>query len=212
MEGERPGEVVVAEALRELARAELGARYWVWGYSMGARLALRMARRFPEEIAGVVLIGATPGIADSIEREARREEDQRLGEWIEAHGVEAFRERWSAVPLISTQKRMPAKFREAMMERKLENTSSGLRWALATLGQGVMGSQWEGLGEVTLPVLLVVGEEDEKYRRIAERMKTAMLGATVEVVEGAGHAPHLEQPGAFCEGVSRWMGEELASS
>ena len=46
-----------------------------------------------------------------------------------------------------------------------------------------------------MPVTLVVGERDEKFRAIAERMAERLPRAEVVVVPGAGHAAQLEQPG-----------------
>ena len=50
-----------------------------------------------------------------------------------------------------------------------------------------------------MPVELIVGERDGKFRAIAERMAAAIPAARLHVVDGAGHAVHLEQPGALAE-------------
>ena len=50
-----------------------------------------------------------------------------------------------------------------------------------------------------MPVELVVGERDEKFRAIAERMAERLPDARLHVVEGAGHAVHLERPDAVAE-------------
>ncbi len=49
----------------------------------------------------------------------------------------------------------------------------------------------------------MVGERDEKFRAIAERMAAALPSARVRVVEGAGHAVHLEVPDALVELLAR---------
>jgi 2-succinyl-6-hydroxy-2,4-cyclohexadiene-1-carboxylate synthase len=56
---------------------------------------------------------------------------------------------------------------------------------------------WDRLGELTLPVTLVVGERDEKFRAIAARMAERLPDARLAVVPGAGHAAHLEAPEAL---------------
>jgi pimeloyl-ACP methyl ester carboxylesterase len=55
---------------------------------------------------------------------------------------------------------------------------------------------WDRLGAVGMPVALVVGERDEKFGAIAAEMAAALPDAQVVVVPGAGHAVHLEAPGA----------------
>jgi pimeloyl-ACP methyl ester carboxylesterase len=53
---------------------------------------------------------------------------------------------------------------------------------------------WDRLGELAMPVGLVVGERDAKFRAIAGRMAPAIPDCRVDVVDGAGHAAQLEQP------------------
>ena len=53
---------------------------------------------------------------------------------------------------------------------------------------------WDRLGELAMPVTLVVGERDAKFRAIAGRMSGAIGDCHVVVVDGAGHAVQLEQP------------------
>ena len=60
------------------------------GYSMGGRIALYTALALPGLVERLVLVGASPGIADAAEREARRRADAALADRIEAIGVEAF--------------------------------------------------------------------------------------------------------------------------
>jgi pimeloyl-ACP methyl ester carboxylesterase len=62
-----------------------------------------------------------------------------------------------------------------------------------------MAPLWDRLGELAMPVTLVVGERDDKFRAIAEQMAGKIPGAGVVVVPGAGHAVHLEAPGAVAE-------------
>ena len=50
-----------------------------------------------------------------------------------------------------------------------------------------------------MPVELVVGERDEKFRAIAERMEAALPDARLHVVAGAGHAVQLEAPDAVAD-------------
>jgi steroid delta-isomerase-like uncharacterized protein len=51
-----------------------------------------------------------------------------------------------------------------------------------------------------MPVRLVVGERDVKFRAIAEEMAHTILRAEVTVVPIAGRAVHLEEPEAMAEG------------
>jgi 2-succinyl-6-hydroxy-2,4-cyclohexadiene-1-carboxylate synthase len=60
------------------------------GYSYGARVALHFALAHAPRVRGLVLLGATRGIEDPSERDARRRRDEELADRIEAMGTEAF--------------------------------------------------------------------------------------------------------------------------
>jgi 2-succinyl-6-hydroxy-2,4-cyclohexadiene-1-carboxylate synthase len=139
----------------------------------------------------LVLVGASPGIADAAEREERRRADAALADRIEAIGVAAFAKEWGAQELFAGQDERVA---AAAHADRLRNTAHGLADALRGLGTGVMPSLWDRLGELAMPVTLVVGERDAKFRAIAGRMAPAIRDCRVVVVDGAGHAAQLEQP------------------
>ncbi len=167
-----------------------GFRSTFVGYSQGGRLCLQLALDRPEMVQRLVLVSASPGIADGAERAARREADERLAQEIERDGVDAFLERWLAQPLFATLPRE----RSGIDERKARNTVEHLTYQLRVLGQGVQPSNWDRLGELRMPVLLIAGELDTKYVDLAQRMAERIADVRVAIVPGAGHACHLEQP------------------
>jgi 2-succinyl-6-hydroxy-2,4-cyclohexadiene-1-carboxylate synthase len=191
------------DACTAYVRALAPARFTLAGYSMGGRIALHAALQLrPERL---VLIGASPGIADPAEREARRAADEALADRIEAIGVEAFAAEWGAQPLFAGQ---PPRVAAAANADRLRNTPHGLAGALRGLGTGRMEPLWERLPELTMPVTLLAGERDEKFRAIAERMGERLPDARLVVVPDAGHAAHLEQP----EAVAYQLGSPSSSA
>ena len=58
-----------------------------------------------------------------------------------------------------------------------------------------------------MPVLVLVGADDHKYRDIARNMQRAIGdNAEVSVVAQAGHTAHLEQPQRVARQVLEWLG------
>jgi 2-succinyl-6-hydroxy-2,4-cyclohexadiene-1-carboxylate synthase len=162
------------------------------GYSLGGRLCLRLALDRPDLVRALILIGGSPGIADAAGRAERRAADERLARRIERDGVAAFLDDWLAGPLFAT---LPAE--AAGREQRLANTAEGLASALRRLGTGAQEPLWDRLGELRPPALLVAGERDPKFTGIAKQMAAAIgPAAQVVLVEGAGHAAHLERPAA----------------
>jgi 2-succinyl-6-hydroxy-2,4-cyclohexadiene-1-carboxylate synthase len=172
--------------------ADAPGRFAVAGYSMGGRLALRVALAHPERIERLVLVGTTPGIADDVERAARRQADDNLASELEnGLDIERFAHRWAKQPIFKGQ---PPEVAAAAHEDRLRNEPAGLAAALRGLGQGAAEPLWARLGELRMPVTVIAGERDGTYAKLAERMVTRVPGARALIVPGAGHAVHLEAP------------------
>lgn len=183
-----------AQGLGVIALArEVGARVLV-GYSYGGRLALTALLQAPEVFSAAILVGATPGLADRAERDARARADDERARRIEELGAPAFLERWQATPLIRTQARIAAPDRERMARERRAHTADGLAGALRGAGTGRQAPLWERLSQLTLPILLLTGEEDSKFCAIAQGMLERLPRAAHVQVAGAGHCAHLEQP------------------
>jgi 2-succinyl-6-hydroxy-2,4-cyclohexadiene-1-carboxylate synthase len=177
------------------------------GYSMGGRLCLQLAVTRPELVRRLVLVSATAGIEDAAERARRREGDEDLAASIERDGVDAFLTRWLALPLFATLPPDAA----GLADRK-RNTTAGLASSLRLAGTGAQDPLWDRLGLLPMPVLLVTGERDAKFVGIAERMSRSIPNATMQVIGGAGHAVHLEQPEAFASALEAWLAALAAES
>src|SRR4051812_9410580 len=85
--GQATDRVASFDACTAYVRALAPERFTLAGYSMGGRVALHAALTLREQIDRLVLIGASPGLADPAERAARRAADEALAARIEAIGV-----------------------------------------------------------------------------------------------------------------------------
>jgi 2-succinyl-6-hydroxy-2,4-cyclohexadiene-1-carboxylate synthase len=170
-----------------------GERFTLVGYSMGGRIALHaaLAGSLAERVQRLVLIGASPGIADAASRAERFAADEALAAEIEGMGIEEFAARWAATPVLSGQ---PAEVAAAAHSDRLRSRPGALAGALRGLGTGALAPVWDRLGGLRVPVTLVVGERDQKFREIAVAMAGLLPEVGVVVVPGAGHAVHLEAP------------------
>jgi len=175
------------------AVAATGGRATYVGYSMGGRVALRLALDHPDLVERLVLVGATAGLDNPAERAARREADEALAGRIEADGVEPFLAGWLAQPLFAGLTPAP----DDLAARRA-NTAAGLAASLRLSGTGTMDPPWwDRLGGLAAPTTIVVGEHDAKFRALGQRLADAIgPRATVEIVAGTGHACHLQDPAA----------------
>lgn len=171
------------------------------GYSMGGRMALHLALDQPELVERLVLIGATAGIEDPDERARRRAADDALAAHLEAVGVTRFVDEWLAQPLFASLS--PA---AACRAERLTNSVDGLASSLRSVGTGTQEPLWDRLGSLAMPVLVVAGGDDTKFRALGQRL-VADIGPNAElaVIDGAGHSAHLEQPDAVADLLVSWL-------
>ncbi len=192
-----------------LDRRELGAAH-VLGYSMGGRAALALAAWHPERVRSLVLVGASAGLEEASEREARRRADEALADRIERDGVPAFVDAWMALPLFASQARLGAEALAAARAQRLDNRAHGLAGSLRGMGTGAQPPLHAALPSLAVPVLLAHGAEDAKFAAIAEALATRLPDARVVGVPDAGHACHLEAPAAFLASVRAFLQEQDA--
>lgn len=181
--------------------ADQGGEATYLGYSMGARFCLHLALGNPELVRGLVLLGATAGIEDPDERAARRAQDLRTAAALRAKGLEAFLDDWLDQPLFAG---LPPE--GAFRAERLANTVEGLTASLEQAGTGSQDPSWHKLHRLEMPVLVMAGADDRKFAALAVRLRDEIgPNATLALVEGAGHAAHLEQPERFLALVQPWL-------
>lgn len=176
------------------------------GYSMGGRIALYLAVHYPHRVRKLILESTSPGLETETERQARIQSDESLAERIEREGVEAFVDYWEQIPLFASQANLPPEIRTRLRAQRLDNNPTGLATSLREMGTGVQPSLWGELDRVSMPVLLLAGEQDTKFTAIAHRMYSLLSQAQIEIIKHAGHTPHLEQPDVFQKHVIEFLG------
>lgn len=175
------------------------------GYSMGGRAALSYAVRYPETVSKLILESCTPGLLSSEERKKRQQSDKELAEMISEKGIPHFVQHWEEIPLFASQKELPEAIQNRERSKRLKNNAAGLSNSLLGMGTGSQTPVWTGLSSLHIPVLLICGERDEKFCRLAEEMKGLLPLSTYIKMKDAGHAVHVEQPQIFGKIVNEFV-------
>lgn len=166
----------------------------VLGYSMGGRLALHWALANPGKFRQLILVGASPGLATEAERTERTYADAAVAKYLRTGGLPTFYKYWHNQPFFRTLLALPTPQLEPILSRRHQNDPEGLALSLEHVGTGRLPSLWERLRELNGPVDLVTGEHDPKFTELARRIGERLPKARLSVIEGCGHAVHLERP------------------
>ncbi|UTT44504.1 alpha/beta fold hydrolase [Exiguobacterium aurantiacum] len=162
----------------------------VVGYSLGGRIGMTLAA-CDHRVAHFIGISTTPGL-DAAERRQRRLQDEKLAEFIEQEGLEAFVNRWERLPLWHQTDEM----RAALRPERLAQHPTALADSLRSIGTGSMPSLWSCLDRLPRTDL-IVGEHDVKFQQIARNMQLIRPDIEIHEISDASHAPHIENAQQF---------------
>jgi 3-oxoadipate enol-lactonase len=189
-----------ADDIAGLVRTVVGAPVVLGGLSMGGYAAFAVMRRTPALVRGLILAD-TRATADSLEGRAARKAMLTLLEREGPHGV----------ALDMMPKLLGATTREqnpdaAETVRRLIKRQSlhGIRDAIVRMMDRPDSTPL--LAEITVPTLVVVGDEDVLTPPAdSEAIAAALPNASLVRIAGAGHLSNLEQPRAFAASVESFL-------
>lgn len=184
----------VVDALAEALHGLGISKAHLVGYSMGGRIALRLAVLQALGLESLVLVGASAGLATVQDRMSRMRADAELAERLVDEGMEAFLERWMAQPLFDTMRALEPTLLATLNAGRSQQDPRGLAASLRTMGTGSQPYLMEALADLSVPTLLVVGELDAKFRRLAEAMRLSLPQGRLEIVRDCGHSVPFERP------------------
>jgi pimeloyl-ACP methyl ester carboxylesterase len=172
------------------------ARAHLVGVSMGAASTLQYALKEPERVLSATLVGIGSGSDDAATFRANAEANAKL---LESGGMAALAAQMNESP---TRRRLkdknPGEFRRfneqllAMSPLGHASTSHGVQGRRPTLY--VHEKRLAGL---RVPVLVVVGDEDEPCRKPSDFLERVLPDARLRVFPRTGHCVNLENPDEF---------------
>ncbi len=179
------------------------------GYSMGGRLALYLTIHFPHRFTKVVLESASPGLKTQEEQLLRIARDIQLAKELEMKNFRVFLNNWYKQPIFSSLKKYD-NF-DIILARRLKNKPSELAKSLRNLSTGIQPSLWKNIKDNQIPLLLLVGEYDEKFKLINQEMAAISKGVELKVIRNSGHNIHWENVRCFIEEIGKFYGKYITS-
>lgn len=170
------------------------ARTSVCGLSLGALVALELARSHPTAIDRLVLSAGFVSIPEEHQAAA-----QVSAQAIKGLDAQAFTEQ----VLNGLVRDVPEPYREQALE-EIGGLTPGDVANILVLDFDARG--W--IGDLTMPALVLCGEEDEVNLPLSRELADRLPNAIFEVLPGAGHVANLDAPAAFTNAVRRFLTHE----
>lgn len=187
-----PKEFETAEQVRELRsvidRLQL-PEFFLYGYSMGGRLALQYALEYPTSINGLVLESTHCGISDPKTQKTRIDADEKRAQKIE-HDFEDFLSSWTSLSLFQGNADSTSDYPIIMKQQDPSLMATSLRG----FGAGIMPAVRDQLSTLHFPVGLIAGKKDQKYVEKMSEMAQLCQHSELETIDNAAHRVHVDQP------------------
>ncbi|NKQ26233.1 alpha/beta fold hydrolase [Streptomyces galbus] len=186
-----------AEDVEELLDTLGVDRFVLAGLSMGGQIALECYGRFGDRVRGLVLADTSAAPETGAGKAARAAmADRLLAEGLRGYADEVLEK--MVAPYADPE--VKAHVHRMMTATSPEGAAAALR------GRAERPDYRPLLAEVTVPALVVVGEDDT-YTPVAEArsLHAALPDADLAVIPRTAHLPNLEAPAAFNEALAAFL-------
>jgi pimeloyl-ACP methyl ester carboxylesterase len=182
-----------AQSLHTLIEGSAGGRAIVVGASMGGYVAIELAHRFPQSVAGLVLAGASRNLMGAV------------GLYVQIVGG-LMRRGWIKMSAERAAERTRKLFPPALADVAAAQLRAGVYpEPLGAAFAEMAGRDFQLLlADFPGPTLIINGARDTGNRRSADRFARAARQATVVTLLDAGHACSIDRPDAFSQAVRQF--------
>ena len=178
------------------------------GLSMGGFATLHFGIHYSERAHSLVVAGCGYG-AEPDRRTQFREETEKVAEMIQSSTGDAFAEQYAQGPTrVQFQNKDPrgwADFRDQLAEHSLDGAALTMRGV-----QRERPSLFDleaDLREITVPMLVLTGDEDEPCLIPNIYLKRTVPSAALQILPNTGHTINIEEPAAFNAAVSDFLAQ-----
>lgn len=175
----------------------------VGGLSMGAATALHFGLQHPEMARSLVIAGVGTGSTDP---ELFREQCERFAAILDEQGMEGMRDYTAGGTRVQFRRKDPHGWQE-FADLFLTHSAAGKAGTMRGVqgGRPPLSAYEEQLRALELPMLVVVGDEDEPCIEPSLFLKRVVQTAGLVVLPQTGHTINLEEPETFNRAVSDFL-------
>jgi 3-oxoadipate enol-lactonase len=178
---------------------------YLMGCSMGGGACMNFVLDYPDRADALIMVGSAPG-GFSYDEWSPSPLDEELEAAYQQGDLERADELGMRI-FVDGKGRTPDQVNPALRKKVYDMTMIALRNE-KLLGQDVPPPTFAAkrIGELCLPMLVVIGDLDEEYiARAADFMATNIPGARKIVMHGTAHLPNMEFPKEFNAHVQEFL-------
>ncbi|MEP3114368.1 alpha/beta hydrolase [Nisaea sp.] len=168
------------------------------GLSMGGFATLHFGLAYPERALSLVVAGCGYG-ADPDRRDDFKVQSEKLAQRIESEGMDKIAPGYALEPArVQFQNKDPrgwAEFAAQLGEHSSKGSANTLRGVQAN--RPSLYEMRDKMAELTVPTLIVNGDEDESCLEPGLLMKRTIPSAGMSVFPNTGHTLNIEEPALF---------------
>lgn len=170
------------------------------GLSMGGQIVMEFHRLFPDRLRGLILADTSPEPETAAGKRWRHElADRLVREGMAGYATEIL-PKMVAPANIAAFPAVAEHVLGIMRRTAPEGAAAALR------GRAERPDYVPMLARIAVPTLVVVGSQDEFTPvGVGEFLREHIPGATLAVIDGAGHLPNLERPAPFNRAVDTFL-------
>jgi len=162
------------------------------GYSMGGRLAIGFAQKYPSLIKNLILESTTLGIISKEEKMIRLNSDLMLCNDIESD-YNKFILEWEQLSLFKNQFKKNKNGFINQRKIRLSHNPLQISKSLKVFSQGKLPDYYSSLPKFSFPINIITGRFDKKYTSIGKQINSLCKNSTHHILD-CGHNVHLEEP------------------
>jgi len=165
------------------------------GHSMGGIVSQLLILEHPEVVRALILVDTAGEVPKGLLYDDRRKQRQKLVEIAEKEGMEAVFEEQLKVTAIPEAFQANPEYIDVWRQQFLMTSREA--YIACAAGMSSRRSLLDDLASITVPTLIICGEQDEPFLEPSRDLQKAIPGSELMIISGAGHGPQMETPGEF---------------
>ncbi|EGM67985.1 2-succinyl-6-hydroxy-2,4-cyclohexadiene-1-carboxylate synthase [Shewanella sp. HN-41] len=198
----------VQDIIARLDRLNI-SQFHLYGYSLGGRIALHLAKTHPQRLLSLLLESCHPGLKDPQEKAARTQNDAHWAERLLKLSSMDFLSLWYQQTVFAQMnqscRESTITMRASMLDKHPKHILKEMYLATSLARQA---SMWDVPAMLSCECHFFAGSQDTKFHTLAQewQLHSPIL---VHSIRGAGHNIHQSTPAALIAAILALLAPEL---